>query len=224
MLKVKRRTAERKGGRFLVNLLVNEISVVDKAANRRRFGLVKNEKGMEMQLTDDQKKSLAKWVAEVELEKGGTTASPEKLVEVSKLLGEYYDDFPAEVKNAIGSLFSGNVSGLGFAKATDKDEDAVDLELEKLLDTVVEKAGKKISQNTEKVLTDILAKYTELAHAIAGLKEMLGAAEPVAKKKKAEGEKPVKKNADDDADTITLSPTELDEIVDEAVAAVTGQK
>ena len=173
--------------RRLLDLRINEISLVDMPANKRRFAIIKRQK--EKQMTELRKlieAFLGKELDEEAVAKAELDPEVKKMLEAQlTLLEKYRKELPVDVSVAIGTL--SQHAAFGIAKAEeeaadeDKDEDSEedkDVEkdsdeeatLEDVIDGVVEKAGAKFSKDTQKVLESIIGKFNE---SIDALKEMI---------------------------------------------------
>lgn len=196
--------------RKLVDIDVDEVSIVDAAANRRRFYFVKREDKM------DELKTLLKeiGVADGDAERIAKQDIPadalSALKGALKTLSKYKEDFPDDVAKAIGTLAS--AAGSGYPEVEEEEKKKADKKADKKCDEDYdeEKKPKKKSE-----LAEIAEKVDALAKAVADLKA------PV---QKAEDKPPTLDELAAKEGKVVMTPDELQKEVTEAVTAALETK
>jgi hypothetical protein len=131
--------------RKLLDIEVEEVSIVDHAANRSKFAIIKRRKAMEEELKQLIKTLNGDEVTDVDLEKAGKM--PEEAAKAIKgalaILSKYKDDFPADVLGAIKVLTK--YSSYGYPQKGDDEMSKED----------IEKVGARLSKATLEELKKI---------------------------------------------------------------------
>jgi len=207
--------------RKLINMKINEVSLVNFAANKRKFAIIKM-KGCKMtdelkslfaafqgkELTDDEIKEVEK------LDK-------EKLEEIEKsltLLKRYKDDLPEDAVEAIGAIVKVAGGNTPEPKAEVKPDE--DVTLDTIVEMAVDKAGKKLSKETKAIL-DRVVKGIEDLTAIAGELKKLMPDQAVGKSVPEDGKEEnvvEEKVTEDVSKEDEITEQDLEEIVSNAVA------
>ena len=151
-------------GRFLFEIRPEEVSIVDRPANKRKFLVIKRVEGIGM---DAELLALVEAFAgkSDSVEKAQLTEDESKGArEALTLLAKYKDEFPTPVVEAIGSL-----AELVVAKAERADAKK---EAEVAIDEVVEKAGARFSKETKAIIDGLVAKFDGIAESLKGIVEI----------------------------------------------------
>jgi len=154
------------------DLDIDEISLVDRAANRRKFAITKKER---KEMFEKLIEILKNWLTPEEITEdlqAGIKAMPEDVQKAHlatlTILEEYNDEdvMPAEFKKALTEMVKATVTPVPETKAVD----------ELTLDTFIEKAGAVFSSATK----------SQIEKVIAALQSLLGTSKDDDEKKKAE--------------------------------------
>ena len=135
--------------RKLEDIEAKKIALVDAAANKRKFYLIKRSKAMEKLITL-LKDLLGEDTVTNEMTELLKAHSEETIVEITKsleTLSGYDGDFPGEIVDSLTSLAKFATIGYPVAK---KEEEA-----EETIEDLIEKAGSKFSKATEAQLIKI---------------------------------------------------------------------
>jgi len=205
--------------RKLINLKINEVSLVNLAANKRKFAIIKM-KGCKMndelkelfaafqgkELTDDEIKEVEK------LDK-------EKLEEIEKsliLLEQYKDDLPDDAVAAIGAIVKVAGGNIPEPKKEEEEDDnpIFTALMEMTADKAIEKAGKKLSKETKAILDKVVKGIEDLS-AIAGELKKLMPDKAVGKSDPEDGKE--EKTTEDVSKEDEMTEQDLEEIVSNAV-------
>ena len=138
--------------RKIEDIDAKKIALVDAAANRRKFFLIKRSKAMD-KLIKLLKNLLGEEVVTdeaIELLKSHSEETITELEKALEVLGGYDGDFPGEVEDAVKSLTKFASIDFPIAKPDEEKEESIDELIE-----VVEKAGSKFSKATEAQLMKI---------------------------------------------------------------------
>jgi len=128
--------------RDLIDIEVEEISLVDNPANKKKFLLTKNIGGIEMKdLIELLKNFIGKEDLKEEMLKGLDKETAEKTVEDLKVIDAYRASFPGELNKAISNIVATMV---GLFPAPDEDGDSIN------------KVGAKLSKETVNKLKNII--------------------------------------------------------------------
>lgn len=146
-------------------------------------------------------------VSKAELDEEVLKALKEQLSTVEK----YKNDLPTAVVSAIGEMAARAAFGItktgDAGDADDKDKDNK-VDVEKFIDTVVEKAGAKFSKATQELLNDFLEKMSKEIESLRNLMD-------VKKSRAADGDG----DADDDKE---LTAEEIEKMFADRASALTG--
>lgn len=130
----------------LTDMEIEEVSIVDKPANKRKFTIIKSE-GLKM---DEKMIAIMKSVI-------GTFKSEGDLQDAVDIIKQYADSLPDDLKGAVQHIFTKMVADSeAIAKADEIANKAID---EKV---AIELAGRKLSAKTKAELTAIQDKLTAL--------------------------------------------------------------
>ena len=146
--------------RRLLDLDIQEVSLVDQPANMRRFLVIKRHQENEM----DEIQSLIEAFSGKRLDdeivsKGLDETSAEALTKQMTLLSEYRDDLPVDVVKAISLIC--HQAAFGIVKTGDKEEKP-DMSVEDLVGQVVDAAREKFVESNQEALSKIETVLTEL--------------------------------------------------------------
>jgi hypothetical protein len=163
--------------RKLTDIEVEEISLVDAAANRKKFSIIKREKSMDELIKILKALGITLTAEEVEKAKGLPEDATKAIKEAVGLLGKYKDEMPEDVLSAVQTLtryasetpaaFPGGAAP--FKAKTEKADDEVSLE----------KIGARLSKATKAELAKLKTMIGEgFTKAQDILDAMLGSGEP----------------------------------------------
>lgn len=153
----------------LVGIRIEEVSLVDKPANRRRFAIIKRQRTERMkdELKDRFEKLLGRELTEDEITKSQLTdGQAEALGKQLDVLLRYREDLPPKVVEAIGSvaclaaLSKESVEGKG-GEGKDDEEVSVD----SLIEQVVDKAMTKFIEALKEQFSELTQKLDGLGQA-----------------------------------------------------------
>ena len=197
---------DKKRPRKLINLAVEEVSLVDFPANNTPFFLIKN-RSIEMD------EELAALIAAasgdaVAAEKGADRSAQIKGALIT--LQEWKEDLAPDILKAIGVL----AANLAVEKAEpEKEAEPGEVTIEQLVDAAVEKAGAKFSKETKSALDGILS---ELKAAFKTLSDLMKHSTVMQKAEVPEGGEPT--GGAEKAEVKTYSQADVDKLVSDAKA------
>jgi hypothetical protein len=118
--------------RKLENIEVEEVSIVDAAANRKKFGIIKRRSEVDEFITII--KSMAGELSDEELEKAkALPADAQKAIAGAlNILNKYKADYPADVLDAIKTLTKYSSYGYGYPAKKSEDEELTKEDIEKI--------------------------------------------------------------------------------------------
>jgi len=169
--------------RFMKDIFISEVSLVDEPANLKRFAIIKSMLGIKDM---DELKKLVEEFTGMTLDATVVEKAKEMdkdvaagLVETLTLLKKYSDDFPAAVVSAIGALSARAAFGV-ITKVDDvkKDKDtkdtSKDVDVVALIEDAVAKATKdlvkddvKKDDRVDELITKFIALETQVAELVS---------------------------------------------------------
>jgi len=212
--------------RRLVNINLEEVSLVDMPANRKSFYMIKSQRRKAMSFLKMLEKIVgAPTVKEKSFAKSLKENSVEALTEAVESIGEYQDDMPSEVVKAVNVLVKAACYGSYVPVEDGEDENGV------------EKVGARLSKEVATVLKDI-ATYMKASikvgknqrsltkTQITKLDELLGLAKGEVKSvdKKVDEDEDEDKDKEEDVDKTGITEEDVKKLMEETIKDIMSGK